>query len=464
MSGKEGAGKFKEAVACLRQKAAGLSRGMSAKPSLGRWGDFFWESARSVIGLAVRADTVLYLRLQAENEKKEQGGNWDVLRMVSEPREAELSLGEQVRMRAVREGWQELPFALCLTGEELLLYKTELPPNLTSREEREAAHWELDARLTEAGLDADAYVMAVRRAPENSNSNSNPAAAGGEPDGAGPYDESVGHSYWLAAAPTAKIKAMQEDFAEQELSLRGFAVLAPLGPAVQMGQSGEKQQNGQGDRAAQSGLTGQAQMSGNAGQHESVPALYLPALCAALALVRGEAALGFLLAGRQLSLRRCRYKRLAVLTLLVTLTALSVWSFFDARAYFQARADFRQQKQETALMHRDQKVMQMTKALQTKVNQRDQRIAMLMEKSLPWYSVMVHLGRPELQTDGVWLQDILLRRDKKIEISGLAMSYAALSAFLQSFEQDRDFFTQGPVLEESSAEGKDIRFRMSVSL
>lgn len=452
MSGKEGAGKFKEAVACLRQKAAGLSWGRSAKPSLGRWGDFFWESAQSVVGLAVRADTVLYLRLQAE--KKEQGGSWDVLRMVSEPREAELSLGEQVRMRAVREGWQELPFALCLTGEELLLYKTELPPNLTSREEREAAHWELDARLTEAGLDADAYAMAVRRAPENSNSNPNPAAAGRESAGAGPYDE-AGHSYWLAAAPAAKLKAMQEDFAEQELSLRGFAVLAPLGPAVQMGQSG---------RAAQSGLTGQAQLSGHVGQHESVPALYLPALCAALSLVSGEAALGFLLAGRQLSARRCRYKRLAVLTLLVTLTALSVWSFFDARAYFQARADFRQQKQESALLHHDQKVMQMTKALQAKVSQRDRRIAMLMEKSLPWYSVMVHLGRPELQTDGVWLQDILLRRDKKIEISGLAMSYAALSVFLQSFEQDRDFFTQGPVLEESSAESKDIRFRMSVSL
>lgn len=450
MSGKEGAGKLREAVTFLRQKAKGLSHGTSAKAAdadFGRWSDFFWEHSQSVIGLAVRAETVLYLRLQAE--KGEAGKSWDVLRLVSEPREAELSLGEQVRMRAVREGWQELPFALCLASEDILLYQTELPPQLTEREEQEAARWELDARLTEAGLDADAYAMAVRRAAANPAETSK-AAEGASAQNADSADYGDVHTYWLAAAPLAKLRAWQDDFAEQELSLRGFAVLAPLGASGPLGQAG--QDDG-------SALFGR---SGHSGQ--SVPALYLPAFCAALSLAEGESALGFLLSGRQLPARRCRYKRLAVLTLLVTLTALSVWSFFDARAYFQARADFRQQKQETALMHHDQKIMQMTKKLQAKVSERDRRVAMLMEKSLPWYSVMVHLGRPELQTEGVWLQDILLRRDRKIEISGMAMSYAALSTFLQSFEQDRGFFTQGPVLEESSAEEKAIRFRMSVSL
>lgn len=426
MFGKEGAGKFGEAAAFLRQKLTGVSWG---KPRLGRWDGFIWESSQPVIGLAVRAGTVFYLRLQTDSG--EHGRAWDVLQLVSEPREAELSLGEQVRMRAVREGWQELPFALCLTSEEILLYKTELPPNLTEREDQEAAHWELDARLTEAGLDADAYDMGVRRCGE-------PLPAGQE-DASDQLSESMdAHTYWLAAVPRDMLQACQDDFAEQELSLRGFAVLAPLGEVQQ------------GTDVMPAG--------------QSVPALYLPALCAALSLMDGESSLGFLLSGRPLPVRRCRYRRLAALTLLVTLTVLSVWSFFDARAYFQARSDFRQQKQETALLHHDQKIMQMTKKLQERVSQRDQRVAMLMEKSLPWYSVMVHLGRPELQTEGVWLQDILLRQDRKIEISGRAMSYAALSTFLQSFEQDRDFFTQGPVLEESSAEEKAIHFRMSISL
>lgn len=454
MSGKEGAGNLGEAASftsVLRQKLTGLSRG---KPDVHRWEDFFWESSQPVIGLSVRADTVLYLWLQAGKQENSRG--WDVLRMVSEPREAELSLGEQVRMRSVREGWQELPFALCLSGEEVLLYQTELPPNLMETEEKEAAHWELDARLTEAGLDADAYAMAVRRCGENS-----------ALDAGAVYDESA-HTYWLAAAPRDKLQSYQDDFAEQELSLRGFAVLAPLGPA-QTEQGADVTLNGQPGAAAESVQTVLSNRSGADTVPQGaqfVPALYLPALCAALAVRREEHQnpLGFLLCGRPLPVRRCRYRRLAVLTLLVTLTALSVWSFFDARAYFQVRADFREQKQEEALLHHDQKIMQMTKKLQAKVSQRDQRVAMLMEKSLPWYSVMVHLGRPELQTEGVWLQDILLRQDRKIEISGRAMSYAALSAFLQSFEQDRDFFTQGPVLEESSAEEKAIHFRMSVSL
>ena len=87
---------------------------------------------------------------------------------------------------------------------------------------------------------------------------------------------------------------------------------------------------------------------------------------------------------------------------------------------------------------------------------------------MPWYSVMVHLGRPELQTEGVWLKSVALRQDKKIEIRGAALSYGALSLFLQSFEADRAFFPQGPVLE-ASEEGKDaeknsIAFRISVGI
>lgn len=99
---------------------------------------------------------------------------------------------------------------------------------------------------------------------------------------------------------------------------------------------------------------------------------------------------------------------------------------------------------------------------------RDAKAAAVMGDAVPWYSVMVHLGRPELQTEGVWLRSILLRSDKKVELCGAALSYAALSVFLQSFEADRAFFPQGPVLE-ASEEGKDaeknrIAFRISIGI
>lgn len=112
--------------------------------------------------------------------------------------------------------------------------------------------------------------------------------------------------------------------------------------------------------------------------------------------------------------------------------------------------------------------MRMTAKLQQEIQQRDAKAARLVEGAMPWYSVMVHLGRPELQTEGVWLKSIALRQDKKIEIRGAALSYGALSSFLQSFEADRDFFPQGPILEESAeetgAEKPGIAFRISLGI
>ena len=71
-------------------------------------------------------------------------------------------------MRAERDGWQALDFAICLSDEVVRFYEMELPPHMEGDEWREAAHWELDARLMAEGLDADAYAMAYRRQGEAS--------------------------------------------------------------------------------------------------------------------------------------------------------------------------------------------------------------------------------------------------------------------------------------------------------
>lgn len=152
------------------------------------------------------------------------------------------------------------------------------------------------------------------------------------------------------------------------------------------------------------------------------------------------------------------------MTFLVLLAA----SFFDMRAYLEAKRDYQHEEQAFLLLQREEKSMQLTGRLQQKIRARDAKAAAVMGAAVPWYSVMVHLGRPELQTEGVWIRSILLRSDKKVELCGAALSYAALSVFLQSFEADRAFFPQGPVLE-ASEEGKDaeknsIAFRISVGI
>ena len=321
-------------------------------------------------------------------------------------------------MRAERNGWQALDFAICLSDEAVRFYEMELPPHMEGDEWREAAHWELDARLMAEGLDADAYAMAYRRQGEA--------------------------SVLLAAAEHQYLEGIQAGFASQGIALRGMVALAP-------------------DDGSDEALLAAHGL-------ELLPAqrMFLPAIAAALAALSDEPVLSLRLWGEMIPRRHFRYRRLAALCCAVTFLILFAAAFFDTRAYFEAKRDCEREEQALALLQRDEKMMRMTAKLQQEIQQRDAKAARLVEGAMPWYSVMVHLGRPELQTEGVWLKSIALRQDKKIEIRGAALSYGALSSFLQSFEADRDFFPQGPILEESAeetgAEKPGIAFRISLGI
>lgn len=412
MSGREGhaeaRGRLLESLSKLRQRfEQRWSGGL-------RGGSWLWEERRRVIGVAALSGTgdgnVLFAELAAE------GGTLSLVRTAVERLDGGLTLAEAAAMRAQREGWYELDFAVCLPAEQVCFYETELPPNMEAAEWREAAHWELDARLTDEGLEADAYAMACQR------------------EGAG--------RVVLVAAERDLLARLAEDFREQGLSLRGITALPP-GIAASMAASLDWQ-----------GLVlSEAQRA------------FVPAIAAAQSVLRED---GLRLWGSAVQGRRLRCRRLAALCCTVTFLALFAAAFFDMRAYLEAKRDCQQEEQAFLVLQREEKIMQLTGRLQQKIRARDAKAAAVMGDAVPWYSVMVHLGRPELQTEGVWLRSILLRSDKKVELCGAALSYAELSAFLQSFEADRAFFPQGPVLE-ASEEGKDadknrIAFRISIGI
>lgn len=412
MSGREGAaearGRLLEGFSKLSQRIENRWRGRL------RGGNWLWEEQRRVIGVAAPSGTgdgnVLFAELAVE------GGTLSLVRTAVERLDGGLTLAEAAAMRAQREGWHELDFAVCLPAEQVRFYETELPPHMEAAEWREAAHWELDARLTDEGLEADAYAMACRR------------------EGAG--------RVVLAAAEREMLARLAEDFREQGLSLCGIAALPP-GTASSMAAS----------------LDGQGLVLSEAQR------AFVPAIAAAQSVLRED---GLRLWGSAVQGRRLRCRRLAALCCTVTFLVLFAAAFFDMRAYLEARRDYQHEEQAFLVLQREEKVMQLTGRLQQKIRARDAKATAVMGDAVPWYSVMVHLGRPELQTEGVWLRSILLRSDKKVELCGAALSYAALSAFLQSFEADRAFFPQGPVLE-ASEEGKDaeknrIAFRISIGI
>lgn len=367
MSGREGAaearGRLLEGFSKLSQRIENRWRGRL------RGGNWLWEEQRRVIGVAAPSGTgdgnVLFAELAVE------GGTLSLVRTAVERLDGGLTLAEAAAMRAQREGWHELDFAVCLPAEQVRFYETELPPHMEAAEWREAAHWELDARLTDEGLEADAYAMACRR------------------EGAG--------RVVLAAAEREMLARLAEDFREQGLSLRGIAALPP-GTASSMAAS----------------LDGQGLVLSEAQR------AFVPAIAAAQSVLRED---GLRLWGSAVQGRRLRCRRLAALCCTVTFLVLFAAAFFDMRAYLEARRDYQHEEQAFLVLQREEKVMQLTGRLQQKIRARDAKATAVMGDAVPWYSVMVHLGRPELQTEGVWLRSILLRSDKKVELCGAALSY-----------------------------------------
>ncbi len=51
-----------------------------------------------------------------------------------------------------------------------------------------------------------------------------------------------------------------------------------------------------------------------------------------------------------------------------------------------------------------------------------------------------------------------------LQIKGQAVSFEALADYIKAFEQDRDFFPQGPVLKSSSVDKDIVSFQLSLHL
>ena len=72
----------------------------------------------------------------------------------------------------------------------------------------------------------------------------------------------------------------------------------------------------------------------------------------------------------------------------------------------------------------------------------------LSQHMLSWYSVLIHFGI--MTIDNVWLGELRLEEENTLLIRGNAMDYDSLAKFIQLFEADKDFFCEGPNLENAA--------------
>lgn len=322
MSGREGAAEARGRMGSLQALCRGLLAAWRSRDA-GHESSWLWDGRRRVVGIAEASGgrALLFAELLAEGE------SYQLVRTAKEQLAGDVTMAEAAAMRAERDGWQALDFAICLSDEVVRFYEMELPPHMEGDEWREAAHWELDARLMAEGLDADAYAMAYRRQGEA--------------------------SVLLAAAEHQYLEGIQAGFASQGIALRGMVALAP-------------------DDGSDEALLAAHGL-------ELLPAqrMFLPAIAAALAALSDEPVLSLRLWGEMIPRRHFRYRRLAALCCAVTFLILFAAAFFDTRAYFEAKRDCEREEQALALLQRDEKTMRMTAKLQQEIQQRDAKAAHL---------------------------------------------------------------------------------------
>ena len=156
------------------------------------------------------------------------------------------------------------------------------------------------------------------------------------------------------------------------------------------------------------------------------------------------------------------YRRLALVWLASVLFFLSGWTGWDCWQLYAARQEAAQAQQDLAQLGPDQQRMERLESVRQEIDVKNQQLQALSAKNFPWYSVLVHFG--SMTTEGAWLDGLQLEDGDVLQIKGQAVSFEALADYIKAFEQDRDFFPQGPVLKSSSVDKDIVSFQLSLHL
>lgn len=172
------------------------------------------------------------------------------------------------------------------------------------------------------------------------------------------------------------------------------------------------------------------------------------ALYGAILMVKALPVKGRVFPLQRVELSGWAYGRAALAVAAVWLVALLVVSAADAYSWYVARREAEQSAAELALLYGDTQRMEDARAENAWMDAQEQALRQLTDERSPAAAVLVHLGTQN--ADGVCLDDITLQQGKPVELKGRAVTFDALSSYVQGFERDRAFFPDGPLLRDST--------------
>lgn len=386
-----------------------------------QWAAVWKNEWKDVLGIALLADgSVSIVWLRHENPLTVQAA----VRLPASPQRKEESLSawlqnqaERISARLCMEGWENLPRVYAVPEDKMFACLLSLPPDMEAAEQKEAAYWELAARLERESLDIESFAAAC--------------AGCGE-----------AQTVWAAAVSREYLEQVTEAFEAAELSLDEIiACPEPKGSLVMD------------DRAAGKLHIGGQEVSCPAGEEypadEGFGAALGAALCYADGVLAKEKRSVWLL-NPDRPVERWNYRLLAAAMVMGMVLFLCLLTGWDAWRLYSAQQEAFRYRQELAQRMPQQKKMAVLEQVRQQTEQKEQVLAALSQENIPWRSILVHFGT--ITVDGVWLSGLEMKGKDVLQIDGYAVSYDAVADFVKAFEKDTAFFPDGPVLESSGKE------------
>lgn len=376
------------------------------------------------VGICHDAHRLLAVYLERDGEAWRLSAA-DELQLMEDGETMEERIVVSLRLHCAKKGWNTEHSSICLSGEDLFSGRAELPELGSAAELAEAVRWEVESR--DVFGDEDFRSVSWR--------------------------EEVGESaYWIAAVGEKKAAAWENAWREEMDGNVLLTVMPPLKDSLYCGESGLS-------------FAGSGIAAGNgAGK---ISAEFLPALYAAM-LPAGLLGDRYRIRLPQREIEEVwNWKRIGVGMACTIMLVLGMSAGFDLWQLREAKAALQETRRELVLLDAARQKKARIEHMREQVKKRDAGLERLSRESFPWHSLLVHFGC--MTVEGVFISDIHLEKENTLDIRGEAVTFDALAEFLKTFEEDRDFFPSGPVLQSSSRSGNQmpgetVRFTLQLDI